>query len=512
MAKKNTQSKIGVALIVIGLLGLLTVLLTQPFALSTGGARGLSFAEFDTPVLDPSKFDVVDPAGDFGSPAPLIGSCTSTGDCLALLPLPEEVAQLCKAETENGKLFLQNCPTSTANFDRFAAIPRTITRTFTPGGEAFPTSEGKTYQVILNDPDTGEPKDWWGQDLRVPLTITNGKVIVVVGDFDKPDYQEIEIKESGIFEIIPQELNPSETRILHNDQELATIIVDDDEQFNVAFHSDGGGIFLERINFEPQFSCKLRNGEIKVDQDFPGGQEINIFDLAYPVVRFCEDPAPALIIDSQAQGTFPSVALARELANGETISIPSHQRLELTYVIRNQDSDGNPLIEANCDPSSEKYDLATDTCEPTIGTLKLCDGQLVSGDCFSQIAEDDCEKEGGNFNEDGICVIRIPSEEVACDSETFDQDGVISCEANKAECQLGFKRVDLESGSFKCIPEDSAIPAGLTDNVIAPAVETTQELTGTTQDNSISILLAIISVLVLIFGALLMFNAKRKGK
>ena len=509
----KTQQNIGLALLIFGILGLVAVVLTSdvPFALSTGGARGLTFAEFDTPVLDASKFDIVDPAGDFGNPEPRQGSCNNVGQCLTLLPLPETVAELCDVEPKNGQLEVENCPISTSTFDQFSDVGRTITRTFIPnGGQIWPTAEGKRYQVILLNDQSGVAKDWYGQDLRIPLTVDNGRMIFVVGDFTTGTWTEFSIRESGIFEIIPNELDPTEVNVFHNDQILETLNINENEQFNVGFHSDGA-VRIERINFEPQFSCKIRDGELRVTQEFTGGQEINIFDLEFNVVRFCED-SPAIILDESAQGSFPSVATLRELSNGETLFIPEQQRLILTYMMRNSDDEGNQLVDIFCDPDSEAYNLETESCKPSIGTLQLCDGQIVDGDCVSQITGDACQQQGGNLDANGLCIIRIPSEQVACEADTFNsQTG--ECKPNEANCEPGFKRVDIGVGEqrFKCIPEDSAIPDTFTDNVIIPAVEATEDLTGASQKDAITALLLALFAFISMAGFFIWFAGRRKN-
>lgn len=461
---------------IFSVLGLLVLFSGQILALSTGGFSGISYSTFDTTVIDTSKF--------------VIGRQATLAD-----PNFAE-SRKCQVEQLENVLHMRGCPLNSISAD------------------------GKILKYLQVE----ALKDFYGQDVRIEAYAQEGAGTFYIGDFSTGNFVSAGLSggypgSTGLLEVIPSELDPTQVEIAMNGQHRASLQLTQTEKLNLGFFSSTGflgeppqpGAFnIIKFKYEPQFGCDVRNGELLVTQTFTGGQNIDIYDFEFDPVRFCPN-LPALIIDQKAQGTDTSYELLNLWKTGGSYFIPEHQNIEVRYVMRNSDGLGAPIIPIIC--TNATYDVATQQCKPKIATLVLCDGQLVDGDCITRVDTTlECVEEGATLREDGTCVKRIPSTQVMCEDGTIVQGTTgTECQARVDDCEIGYTRKELNGGRFECVsdtkPEQIFSNAG--NEIAQTAVSTVATVTETITDErpdqktAMKQLLAVLLVIIFVIGVVL---------
>lgn len=532
----SIRKNIGLGLMIFSVLGLLVLFSGQILALSTGGYQGNSYGIFDNTVIDTNKFTIGPVAPN--SPTP---------------PYAESrKCQVAQGPTGDfgARLELRGCPLD--------------------------------VDLLNNKVQVLAKKDFYGQDIRIVANIKEGTGRFFIGDFDSGNYKEVTAntgytnvvigsstnsvpvgQTDVLLEVIPSGLDPRNVEIFMDGRLRETLTLQSIDQMQIAFQSNTGYVLSNGesqpgsfnilvFNYEPQFgACDVRNGELLVTQTFAGGQVIDIASFEFDPIRFCPG-LPALIIDQQAQATDTNFEILQILKAGGSHFIPAHQNIEIRYVMNNNDGTGNVIIPTIC--TNATYDVITKQCMPRIGTLQLCDGQLVGRDCVTVLnptpvcpegstkqgdicvtvlptegvcpvgstkqenqcvyllpSTTECEA-GATLREDGTCVKRIPSTQVMCEDGTIVQGTTgTECQARVDDCEVGFTRKEIDGGRFECVsdtkPEQIFSNAG--NEVVQTAVSTTASVTEAITDErpnqktALKQLLAVLLVIIFVIGVIL---------
>lgn len=445
MKRSKRNAWIGIIVILIACFVILGV--EFPFALSTGGARGVTWVEFDSGIIDTARINI----------AP---GCSSEGNELRIVDgrlksrcSPQTWERPVNVQGLGGGIFDLPRASDWYNADLIGRVSQNV--------EVFKSRKavsGTQADVIHFN------KDFWGQDIRMPIMTARDSMAISYGDFEHGNFITLDFfarsisavpstdtmsSVSGLFEVIVDPTTPTLHEVFWNDESVIVLDIPSSNRVSLSVGNQGGdGVFIDRVNFEPPFGCTVLPGELLVKESFAGGQSIDLFSTRYPVMRFCEQN-PVILVDQESQGSDTSLKPYKRLVAGEQVDIPSNQVWEVSYIMRNVDAEGNSIFGFTC-AGNELLNLITGECEPQIGIVQVCSEGTYDPERHLCITEPELGCPGGVI-ENGKCTVYLPVEQV-CEEGTFNED-TGECMAAWNECPLGYSRIELGDGEFRCDSE-----------------------------------------------------------
>lgn len=463
-------------------------------ALASGGVQGVVYLSGETAVLPGDRVSVVDPVR---------WASIESDTGLVLPPLLEDLVGSCKVGSGPfaGNVFgrgikLEECPQGGSAFDR--GVGRNAFKSFHPAaGEGFDDGSLRRFQLHLL-------KDFYGQDVRIVAGGSSvGDVLqVVIGDFGSGNWRMYELVKGGqgqfveteLVEVVPNELDPLEHEVFIGGRSVDVLRLVSGEELRVGFQSLVGSWVVLNVNFEPQFGCEVLPGELLVRKSFTGAHDLDIFSFDFPVVRFCEE-FPVSIGSQAGQGFETSLRPYRTLKGGGSVSVPAGQVWEFTYVMRNEDRDGNPFFSVQCDTV---VDVDSGACVPAIGILELCSEgffDAVTRSCVKTVVETPCL---GVFDiQKNECVTVVPVDQV-CAEGTLNVV-TAECQPLRSNCPLGTEKRFLGGSRFECVQSvsDSVVSVLEPVNGVIGVLE--DRVPGISERGVLLMVLSLVGLLVLFF-------------